>query len=1404
MLRRQPRSRAALLLAGLLAPSAASASHVFGAPSVHGAGVEAPAHVLAVASANGDASPDLLWQRGTDLAVLLGSGGGTFGLTTTYATSLTETGPTMAVGDLDGNGLADTVHGPGPGSSLAAVMFASPTGTYTRQRQSLPRVSGRLPFVADADADGDLDIYLVDMGVTILRNAGSPSFPLASDLAGTTAPDPGQAAVADLDGDGRADVVTRPFDGAAGPHVHFVGPDLGTGEPAVVATVDLAAGLRAGAMVAVADVDGDGRGDVVMHGIDAATGAPVVRAAINAGARAFLSGAAAPSVDRTVGGADLVVGDLDGDGAPDAVLGCGDTLCRMLAVHWGDGGGAFSAASFLPILAPAVRVALADVDCDGDADVVAGARTNAVIVLNLGNRQFEDDIELQIPASDLVAADLNGDGAADLAALAAPGLLAARSQLCGMPDALPCTNVPPTADAGADQVACALPTGITSVALSGAASRSVATSGPIGRYCWSADLGVFAESGAAMHCSPLPEATLEVPNLPGGRTANVTLEVTDFTGCRDADAVVVRTEPEPVVTTADVSSAAICVGETVDLFARATNTASAVGLVTMTWDFDVAIDTGGDGVPDNDADGVVVAVSGQVGVVSATYAQPGTKVARVTAGLAGTSCTDSRDVPIEVRTPPSILSLTGPLDACPEDETRFSASLATASAGALVTWDFDTAVDADGDGDPANDIQAAGTVVTWVFGTGGARTVRARAVDDTRCESFRERAITVMPVVTASFDATSPACNSPIVTFTDTSTALSPKVVTWTFGDGSPALTGSRVSHVYAVPGRYQVTQQVLDGNGCVGTLRREIVVADVELVIASVTFVDGAPGSGSRGNGNGFAEPGEVIELLVTVRNTGDETATDVTATVTVRSPLVGADVLVPTAAVPPIPPGELATSVGAQPSIALQSFLPCGAGVVVEVSVTGFGNSGCSATREVVLPTGVPDIRPYGAERRTTVGPGQSDEPAGVLASGLVYTAFSDTVDGPARIWQVRHAPAGDLIEPPRRLATALPPATAATSPRLDHDPVRGHVGLAWRETAGAVHRVGFARTTLAGEVVGAPVTLTVGDAATAPDVAWTGDHHVVAWADRLGAENFSIWAQLVAADGLVLTPPLRASDALDTDMRHDRVRVASDGATWIAAFVRQSPAGTVLVTRAFQVSRPSLLVALRSEVLGAAADAPPSVVVASSGYVVAWETPAGRVSVATLTPDGRLVSTADAGAGLRPSLARGAESTVVAFEVDGEVVARGVDRNGAVFGATTRVSGGDGPSLSPSLVGSPDGFLLVAWSDRRPLHAANREIYVAALQPGGVRRCDVLVLGDIAPPPGGDGFVNVADVVRALRLAVGLETPTAEDLARGDVAPGTRIGSVHRVIGDGVIDVADVVVLLQASVGLITLTR
>jgi len=73
-----------------------------------------------------------------------------------------------------------------------------------------------------------------------------------------------------------------------------------------------------------------------------------------------------------------------------------------------------------------------------------------------------------------------------------------------------------------------------------------------------------------------------------------------------------------------------------------------------------------------------------------------------------------------------------------------------------------------------------------------------------------------------------------------------------------------------------------------------------------------------------------------------------------------------------------------------------------------------------------------------------------------------------------------------------------------------------------------------------------------------------------------------------------------------------------------------------------------------------------------------------------------------------------------------------------------------------------------------------------------------GDVAPLANRDGNVTVGDALVALRFALTLEIPNAEDIVHGDVAP---LDAKKKPSPDGVINVGDALVILRKALGIIS---
>ncbi len=280
----------------------------------------------------------------------------------------------------------------------------------------------------DLDGDGDLDVVAARAyaqgGFVFLRNEGGGRLaaPVSVGAGGRSS----AIVLADLDNDGDLDVVVSDSDAlSVGTSVSVYLND-GSGSFGSRQSITLGTGSVVPVGLVAADFDNDGDKDLVVarFGFNA-TGSTCYLLRNNGNA----TFAAPVSYPVSAGPYDLAVGDMNGDGRPDVVVGHQDYAVSVLI---NNGTGGFAPAFSYPNLGDNyagnsfTAVALADVDRDGDLDVFYGntrtwdGTTGHVVQLrNNGSGLLTRaaDIPL-VPYSagpaDLVAADLNGDGAADL------------------------------------------------------------------------------------------------------------------------------------------------------------------------------------------------------------------------------------------------------------------------------------------------------------------------------------------------------------------------------------------------------------------------------------------------------------------------------------------------------------------------------------------------------------------------------------------------------------------------------------------------------------------------------------------------------------------------------------------------------------------------------------------------------------------------------------------------------------------------------------------------------------------------------------------------------------------------------------------------------------------------------
>jgi len=289
----------------------------------------------------------------------------------------------MAVGDLDGDANLDVVVGNYHfGSPGVSVILAHGLGTFAQPERYALGLNLSVGDVAldDVDADGDLDVLATVPGgnglddlLVLWSNDGDGGLGAGPTGTWTACPGPIGLAIADYDGDGFNDVAVACY-GYLGQgqtvaillHNGKVGPDASFGFAELHTTAEGPWELGAG------DLDGDGDIDLAVgRGTGSSNGVDIL---LNDGLSGFKVG---ETWDVWSGPEPVVsIGDLDGDGDLDVLSSRWDSSSRnypVVEVRWNAGNATFP--TFIEhrlddFVAPAVDIALGDLDADGNTDIV--------------------------------------------------------------------------------------------------------------------------------------------------------------------------------------------------------------------------------------------------------------------------------------------------------------------------------------------------------------------------------------------------------------------------------------------------------------------------------------------------------------------------------------------------------------------------------------------------------------------------------------------------------------------------------------------------------------------------------------------------------------------------------------------------------------------------------------------------------------------------------------------------------------------------------------------------------------------------------------------------------------------------------------------------------------------------
>jgi hypothetical protein len=286
--------------------------------------------------------------------------------------------------------------------------------------------TGYSPFqvgMADVDGDGKADLIASNRysnSLSVLRNIGTPgALGFASKVDFQVGNTPFHFAVGDLDGDGKLDLVASNY---YGPSISVLRNLSTTGSIAFAERLDLATLLNP-TNVTIADLDGDGRPDIGVSSVGT-TVFSIFRNTSPPGALAFAS---REDFDVGAGTQHHLAGDIDGDLKPDLTVLKSSGKLQVLRNTSSAEALSFSLETEYATGATPLRMKLGDFDDDGKLDVVVTNYDGSSVSVfrntsTSGSVSFDPrvDFTAEVAADGVAVGDLDGDGKLDFALTANP------------------------------------------------------------------------------------------------------------------------------------------------------------------------------------------------------------------------------------------------------------------------------------------------------------------------------------------------------------------------------------------------------------------------------------------------------------------------------------------------------------------------------------------------------------------------------------------------------------------------------------------------------------------------------------------------------------------------------------------------------------------------------------------------------------------------------------------------------------------------------------------------------------------------------------------------------------------------------------------------------------------------
>ena len=370
------------------------------------------ANAIAIADVNGDGKPDLVVMNwcayssctvpGNNIGVLLGKGDGTFQTAVVYASGGLYA-DSVVVADVNGDGKPDLVvancgagnntHCVGASGNVG-VLLGNGDGTFQPVvNYALGGYGSTSVAVADLRGDGKLDLVVAGdcavggcVGVLLGNGDGTFKPVVTYNSGGISAL---AVAAGDVNGDSKPDLVVANQCVDSTCTSSNVGVLLGNGDGTFQAVVNYGSGGLFSDSVAIADVNGDHKPDlIVANSFGSPAGLGNVGVLLGNGDGTFQT--AVPYASGAFGAASVAVADVNGDGKPDLVvancasgnncvgtgnvgvlLGNGDGTFQTAVTYGGGGNAPFG-------------VAVADMNGDGKPDIVAATCVSNVCGAGIG------------------------------------------------------------------------------------------------------------------------------------------------------------------------------------------------------------------------------------------------------------------------------------------------------------------------------------------------------------------------------------------------------------------------------------------------------------------------------------------------------------------------------------------------------------------------------------------------------------------------------------------------------------------------------------------------------------------------------------------------------------------------------------------------------------------------------------------------------------------------------------------------------------------------------------------------------------------------------------------------------------------------------------------------------------